>query len=103
MTSLVTLSVKAAPTAQPSKKVAIFIKKINGWQGNAELYQMCPAFQTFEYVILSSVDLVTDFGLSETMMFGSNQQGETNFDNILRFNPAKTHRSALFSIDYTII
>jgi hypothetical protein len=77
-----------------SKKIAVQIRPVVGFKGNANLYKLQPEHEHAEYVIVSTLP---DEG--ETVVFASDAHGEIH-RRILANVPNNTHRAALAEIGY---
>lgn len=55
---------------------AKLIKNIQGWAGDARVYQLTPEHEGYEYVVVSAVN--APFSGPETYIFPSNEIGEVS-------------------------
>lgn len=95
-----------------SKKVAKFIKELEGFSGKAELYKLEPAIEQtswvddkvkkYDYVIVSAI--VAPYSGPETYIFGATKDGEiANWSELNgSFRGALDHEQALKNAGYEV-
>ena len=84
-------------------KTAHFIKKLDGFQGEANLYFLDPPYLGIEYVVVSAITVpITG---EETYIFHSDKDGEVLDWLELEgsFRGGLSHKEALKNIDYVLI
>jgi hypothetical protein len=55
---------------------AKFVKKLDGFRGDARLYSLSKPLSGFPHVVVSAVGSAFDTGMSETYIFGASSEGE---------------------------
>ena len=97
-------------------KQAHYIKKLDGFRGDAALYRLDPPLQgeeddeitATEYVVVSAIDLsfgqfvpYPGYRTSETMVFAATADEKIDFLDLAMI-PEKNHAAALAELGYTI-
>jgi len=93
---------------------AVMVKMLDGFNGDAAVYQLKPPFKHKDYfdeeereythVVVSAVDLpiaISDYRTSETMIFPSDGDKVTDWSE-LAMVPMKSHTDALDQIGYEV-
>ena len=83
---------------------ATFITQLQGFRGDARLYQVDPPYHGSEYLVVSGIDYAFDTGRPETYIFKANPEGEITDWSELEgsFRGDVDHAGALEGAGYTI-
>jgi hypothetical protein len=89
------------------KKVALFVRPLTGFNGDAALYRLEPPIESGEYVVVSATDLPSiahidpTYRTSETMVFPSDGESVSDWGE-LAFVPYRSHADALADLGYEV-
>lgn len=84
-------------------KIAVRIKKVDGWKGEAYWYKVKPPLDGHEDVIVSSV--IVPYTGPETYIFGADENGKVKSMSELSgsYRGGLNHRKALEGAGYTVV